>query len=176
MRKFWNENESKVLTECYCRATRDELLLLLPGRGWPEIQAKANRSGLRRTIHPVINKHFWARLELETLREKYPIMTRTELLQSFPNRTLASVYAQAQRMNLRRDVGGPVWTNRDETILKNMLEEGTTEVELLCEFRNKTWPQIQKKISHLKARKMKTFRRKIYKLPVLSESFESLMA
>jgi hypothetical protein len=176
MRKFWSEEESKILAENYSKASKEELLLLLSGRGWPEIQAKANRIGLKRKVYPEINKRFWSKLELDTLKEKYPIMTKTELLETFSKRTLASVYAQAQRMNLRRDVGGPVWTKREEIVLKNMLEEGASEIELMCEFRNKTWPQILKKISSLKAKRSSRFRKKIYKLPTLSESFENLVA
>lgn len=147
-KRYWSEEENLILLERYTWSEKDEILNLLTDRAWPEIQAKANRLGLRRARYPS-KKRFWTSEELDSLKERYPLMTKTELTETFPGRSLPSIYAQAQRLNLRRAVGGPIWAKREEIVLKNMLEEGATKVEIECEFRDKSWPQILKKITRM---------------------------
>lgn len=148
MRKFWSEKERQVLVDKFSYCEPREIMADLPGRGWPEIQAKANRLGLRRAK---IRRHrrFWTREEVDLLRERYPLMTKGELIEAFRGRSLAAIYAQAQRFNLKRSVGGPVWKKREEIILRNLVEQGGTRIEIECEFRDKTWKQIVKKMQRL---------------------------
>lgn len=45
----WNDEEIKILTECYKTKQKNEVLLLLPNRTWIAITEKANSLGIKKT-------------------------------------------------------------------------------------------------------------------------------
>jgi len=101
----------------------------------------------------------WEDVEIELLKEKYPILTKDELKKLFPDRSIKSVMGKAERLGLKKigDLSRQNWTVEDVNIIKEYYTNSTEE-EMLKLLPSRTWNEIQHKSSRLNIRKYREFK------------------
>ncbi len=104
-KKGWTPEEEAILRELYPTASQDEIMAALPGRGWSSIQGRAYVLKVKRIEKPAPGPTTckpWSAEDIAKLREVYPEVERSVIMECFPDRTWVGVQLQARKLDLRR--------------------------------------------------------------------------
>lgn len=101
----------------------------------------------------------WTENEIALLKEKYPISTKKELLELFPDRSSKSISGKAEKMGIKKvgELERKNWTEEELDLIK-VYYANSSKGEMLKLLPNRTWNEIQHKSSRLNIRKYKEYR------------------
>ena len=100
-RNRWTETEIELLRLNYPYIANSELTKLFPDRDLNSIVGKAGKLKLRKEIKRV-SPLAWTEVEIEILREYYPLHGRAFVAEKI-NRSVVAVKKQAQLLNIKRE-------------------------------------------------------------------------
>lgn len=138
----WTEEEDCIVQDNYNKPDHIAIFKeLIPNRTWGQIQSRAGKLGLRKTINQYPDGL------LEVVKQVYPTKGARGVIELFPQLTLEQVMHYAKRHSIKKR--GPVnrWTESEIEILRQNKEK--TGEELLALLPERSLSQIRLKRSVL---------------------------
>lgn len=115
----WTAEEEFLLKEYYFSSSRECMVKILPKRGWPAIQGKAFRLGIRQQSE-------WMFTEDQYLKENYAVISKQQMIDFLPGRTWIAIRNRAKTLGLKRRFR---WTSeKNKYLQENHLKLTTKEI------------------------------------------------